>query len=129
MAIKEGADFVTGDGTVVENRFLTLPAPPSASYAYASDTMPSPDVAQAVKGVDLLYHEATYADDKAESAAPRGHSTARQAGKIAALAMAKRLMIGHFSKAYKGNESVLLAQAREEFPNTILAKEGLTIEI
>lgn len=128
-AIKEGADFVTADGTVVENRFLTLPAPHSVSYAYASDTIPHPEVANAVRGVDLLYHEATYGDDKAPVARARGHSTARQAAEIAAQAGVKQLMIGHFSKSYNGRESALLAQARDVFPNTILANEGLSITL
>lgn len=128
-AIKAGADFVTADGEVIENRFLTSPPPPSVSYAYASDTTPSAEVARAVHGVDLLYHEATYGDDKAGNARGRGHSTARQAAEIAAQAEVKRLVIGHFSKAYGGHEDLLLAQAKEVFPNTILAQEGKVIEV
>ena len=40
----------------------------------------------------------------------------------------KRLVIGHFSSRYI-NESMLLDEAKAVFPDTILAKEGLTINI
>lgn len=127
-AIKQGADFTAPDGRVIPNEWLTSEAPPCRSYAYASDTMKSKAVARAVSGVDTLFHEATYADDKASSARQRGHSTAREAGQCAAAAGVGRLVIGHFSKQYSKDESVLLNQAREEFPDTVLAYEGLVFD-
>lgn len=127
-AVKEGADFVTADGTVVANSRLTTPADPSASYAYCSDTIYDPTIADTVRGVDLLYHEATYADDCAQKARDRFHSTASEAARIARDAAAGTLMIGHFSNAY-ADESRHLAEARAIFPRTILAREGLTLPV
>lgn len=127
-AVKEGADFVLSDGTVVANERLTTPAQPSLSYAYCSDTVYNPLVAEAVKGCDVIYHEATYDDSKIEKAAQRGHSTAGQAAQIAVAAEAKKLIIGHYSKSYL-DESVLLNDAVRIFPNTIAATEGMTIDI
>lgn len=127
--IKLGADFVTEDGEVIPNKWLTTDPPAPASYAYASDTVPSAKVIEAVKGVGLLYHEATYADDRADKAKQRNHSTARQAARVAAQAQAGQLLLGHFSKAYGKCEHLLLEQAQEEFPNTILAHEGMTIKV
>lgn len=127
-SIKEGADFITPDGTVVPNDRLTTPAEPSRSYAYCSDTIYNPLVAEAVKGVDVVYHEATYADDRLDKAAQRGHSTAGQAAKIALEAGARQLIIGHYSKSYN-DETQHLADARRIFPDTIAANEGMTIEI
>lgn len=127
-AIKEDADFVDADGKVIPNKWLTTDPAPARSYAYASDTMKSQAVTRAVSGVDTLFHEATYADDKASVARDRGHSTARQAGQCAAAANVGKLVIGHFSKQYAADESVLLNQAREEFANTTLAREGLTFD-
>lgn len=127
-AVKEGEDFVLPDGTVVANERLTTPAQPSLSYAYCSDTVYNPLVAEAVKGCDVIYHEATYDDSKIEKAAQRGHSTAGQAAQIAVAAEAKRLIIGHYSKSYL-DESVLLNDAARIFPNTIAATEGMTIDI
>ncbi len=126
--IKCGVDFVTPDGKVVPNAHLTTAADPSASYAYCSDTMFDPRVAESVKGVDVIYHEATYDDAEQDKAKARGHSTAREAGRIAALAGAKKLILGHFSKRYL-SEDTHLAQAREEFGNVVIANEGLKIDL
>lgn len=127
-SIKEGADFVLPDGTVVANERLTTPAEPAYSYAYCSDTVYNPLVAEAVKGVDVVYHEATYTDNDAEKARQRGHSTAGEAAKIALEAGAKKLIIGHYSKSY-ADESGHIADACRIFPDTIAANEGLTIDI
>lgn len=126
--IRKGADYVTPDGAVITNDRLTMPADPAVSYAYCSDTMYNPAVADDVRGVDVLYHESTYADDFAEKAAPRGHSTAREAGRIAAAAGVGRLVLGHYSKAYDSDEP-FLRDASEEFPNVIAAREGLKIDL
>ena len=126
--IRAGADFVKPDGTVVPASHLTHPADPSHTYAYCSDTMYDERVAASVSGVDWLYHEATYGDDSEAKAEPRGHSTARQAGRIARMAGAKHLIIGHYSKRYT-DEEPLAAQAREEFPDVIAAREGMTIDL
>ena len=126
--IKAGADFVTDDGRIIPNAVLTTDADPSVSYAYASDTAFNPAVAEAVRGVDVLYHEGTYGDDGLAKAAERGHSTAAQAAEIARLAGVGQLVIGHFSKTYL-DETPLLEQARAIFPNTVLATEGMKIEL
>lgn len=129
-AIKAGADFVTDDGRVIPNSWLTSDPLPSASYAYCSDTVYNPGVVQAVAGVGTLYHEATYADDKAHNAAQRGHSTARQAGQAAREAGAKQLIIGHFSNSYAGKEDILRVQAEEAYGAPVLvADEGKTIQL
>ena len=128
QSIKEGADFVTEDGRVIENARLTTDADPSVSYAYCSDTVFDKRVAEAVSGVDVLYHESTYADDYAHKAAQRGHSTAREAGRIAAMAGVGQLVLGHYSKSYD-NDEIFLREALAEFPNVIAAREGLKIDL
>lgn len=124
----DGDDYVTPDGTIYTNDRLTTPADPSVSYAYCSDTVYDPSIVDSVKGVSVLYHEATYADDALDRAGARFHSTASQAAMIARDAGVGQLIIGHFSKAYR-NEERHLAEARAIFPNTILANEGLRLEI
>lgn len=126
--IKHGDDYVKSDGTVVPNSYLTTPADPSWSYAYCSDTVFDPRVAEAVKGVDTIYHEATYTDEDMAKAHDRGHSTASEAARTALAAGARRLVLGHYSKSYE-NEERHLAQASAIFPDTILADEGLTIDL
>ncbi len=126
--IKLGADFVKEDGTIIPNERLTKPADPSKSYAYISDTIYFPEIVPAIEGTDLLYHEATYTEPNAVKATQRFHSTARQAAMIAKDANAKQLLVGHYSKSYLNEESHL-AEAREVFPNTIAATEGLKIDL
>lgn len=126
--LKWGADFVKPDGTVIPNAMLTTPAEPSVSYAYCSDTMRNDRVAESVKGVDWLYHEATYDGSLAAKAKARGHSTSTDAAEIARLAGAKNLIIGHFSKQYT-DDRVLLDDALRTFPNVMLANEGLKIDL
>lgn len=125
---EDGDDYITTDGRLFTNEQLTTPADPSVSYAYCSDTLYVPSLAEAVKGVDVLYHEATYADDCADKARARFHSTASQAATVARDADVGQLVLGHFSKAYR-NEEMHLAQARAIFPNTIAADEGMTIPV
>lgn len=126
--IKNGADFITPDGELVANDRLTLPPNPVRRYAYLSDTMPLPALTPRLHAVDLLFHEATFADDAAARARETRHSTARQAAEIAVLAQAKRLIIGHFSARYD-DESQLLTEARQLFPEVELAAEGKIFSI
>jgi carotenoid cleavage dioxygenase-like enzyme len=80
------------------------------------------------KNVDVIYHETTYLKDLHERAALRFHSTTVQAATIAAKANAKRLLIGHFSSRYELLNQ-FLQEAKEVFPNTDLAIEGVSFRI
>lgn len=126
--IKNGADYVTPEGEVVPNRLLTRPADPSRRYAYCSDTICLPEIAGQLHGVDLLFHEATFASDNLGRAKETYHTTAVQAAELARSAEVKKLLIGHFSARYE-DESVLLEEAREIFPETLLASEMLCVQV
>ncbi len=127
-AIKAGADFVTNEGIVIPNRSLTRPAAPPRRYAYCSDTAYAPEIIPYIEGVDLLYHEATFAESELTRANETFHSTARQAAEIAAAARVKKLMIGHFSSRYNELET-LLNEARAVFSDTELADEGKIVSL
>lgn len=126
--IKVGMDWTTDEGETIPNQRLVFPADPPRAYAYCSDTKYLPQLAETVKKVDLLYHESTYGDDKTDNAEKYCHSTARQAAMVARDAKAKKLMLGHYSARYN-DETVLLCQAQEIFPNTILSNEGLVVNV
>ena len=126
--IKNGADYVTPDGETIPNSRLTRPSDPPRSYAYCSDTLPLASVVEQVRGVDLLFHEATFVEEDAARAKETYHTTASQAAFIAREAGVKRLLVGHFSARYD-NEELLLEQARAVFPETLLAKETLCVPI
>ena len=125
---KRGEDVVLDSGEVLSNDAITYRPYGALSYAYCSDTNYSARLARMVEGVDVLYHEATYAADMRKTAKERGHSTTEDAAKVAKMAGAGRLLIGHFSSRYK-DLSLLLDEAREVFPATDIAAEGETFLI
>lgn len=126
--IKNGADWVSPEGEVIENKKLVSEADKPRSYAYLTDTRYIPDLWKQVEGVDLMCHESTYASDYEDRAKLYYHSTARQAATIAMKAKAHRLLLTHFSARYD-DESVILNEARSVFPNSILANEGMMVQI
>ena len=126
--VKAGLDYVMPNGQIIKNEVLTTPPSPARSFAYCSDTVFRPEIAEMMKGVDLLYHEATFAESEKQLCSMVYHSTAKQAAEIARLAGAKQLMLGHYSSRYN-DESILQKEAAEVFENTILAKEGLVVTV
>jgi len=125
--LKQGEDFIQDDHAI-PNETLTKPNKPSKSYAFAADTLYNENIADIVRHVDLLYHEATYLKDKLDKATSRFHSTSEQAAMLAKRAEVKKLLIGHFSSTYESLED-FLAEAKEIFPDTQLALEGQTFII
>lgn len=125
---KRGEDIVLESGEVLSNDAITYRPYSTLSYAYCSDTNYSARLARMVEGVDVLYHEATYAADMRKTAKERGHSTTEDAAKVAKMAGVGRLLIGHFSSRYK-DLSLLLNEARAMFPATDIAREGETFLI
>jgi ribonuclease Z len=122
-SLHEGKDFITPSKEVIKNNILTTPTLPPKSYAYCADTRYFEELAEKIKGVDLLYHEATYLHVLEEKAATRFHSTARQAAMMAERSGAKKLLLGHFSSMYETLDE-FRAEACEVFENSELAEEG-----
>jgi len=125
--IKNGADYTTPDGITIPNQKITEPPYRQRSYAFCSDTAYDEQIIPHIRQVDLLYHEATFRDEHQDQADYTLHSTAREAGRMARKADVKQLIIGHFSARYKEEQiEELSAEAREEFPQTIPAYDGMT---
>ena len=93
---------------------------------YCSDTKYCESIIDKIKGVILLYHEATFMNDRKNRAEETNHSTTIDAATIAKLAKVKHLLIGHFSQRYR-DESLLLEESKSVFKNTLIAKQGQTI--
>ncbi|MCT4613493.1 MAG: ribonuclease Z [Marinifilaceae bacterium] len=126
--IKNGADFVLEDGTIISNNVLTRPAPKPRSYSFCTDTAYTEAIVPIVKNSDLLYHEATFTENEREIAKETFHSTARDASIIAKKANVKTLLIGHYSSRFKDLD-LHLNEAKEGFQNTKLAYDGFQIDI
>lgn len=127
-AAKRGEDIALDSGETLRNADITYRPYEPAAYAYCSDTNYSARLARMVEGVDLLYHEATYAAAEKRIAKERGHATTAEAAKVAGKAAAKRLIIGHFSSRYKDLQP-LVEEAQAVFPATDIAREGETFTI
>lgn len=127
-AIKQGADFVDKNGFVVPNERLTTPPHPVRKYAYISDTAYNENIISQIEGASLLFHEATFLDQERERARETMHTTALQAADIAQKAGVKKLILGHFSARYK-DKKPFLQEARSIFENTLLAEDGLSVDI
>lgn len=81
--LRKGEDFRTYNGDVIPNKELTEEPSPSRAYAYCSDTIFDIGIADEVRGVDLLYHEATFLHEQEDRAAATFHSTCKQAAEVA----------------------------------------------
>lgn len=126
--LKRGENITLEDGRTILNTELTRERAKPRSYAYCSDTRYNLKVAEAVKEVDLLYHEATFLHALVDRAEKTAHSTALEAGRIAATAKVGKLLIGHYSVRYNDLDP-LLTEARSEFPETHLSEEGMTLSV
>lgn len=126
--IKAGDDFVTEDGEVIKHEVLTKPAPKPKSYAFCSDTKYYESVIKHIKGVDVLYHEATFLNALIKRAVATMHCTAEQAAIIAKQAEVGTLIIGHYSARYTAVDEFKI-EASAVFNNTILAEDGLVHKI
>ena len=126
--IKMGADWTTEEGDVIPNARLIVPAEAPRSYAYCSDTRYIPTLHELLKGVDTMYHESTFGEDKLKSAEKYCHSTARQAAMVAKEAGVGQLLLGHYSSRYD-DENVLLQEAKAVFENVRLTNEMDVIDV
>ena len=126
--IKSGEDLVRENGEIVPNHKLTKDPSAPRTYAFCSDTGYTGQYLNQIKNVDLLYHEATFLHDKVEIARQKTHCTSIDAATIAKEAGVGQLLIGHYSARYD-DMKLFEKEAKTVFSNTILAQEGLCVEI
>ncbi|MBT8400084.1 MAG: ribonuclease Z [Rhodothermia bacterium] len=120
--LKAGETIDLEDGTVVEASAVMGPSTPGGVFSYVTDTRPCPAAVDLALDADILYHEATFADELADRAEATGHSTTVDAARIALEAGAKRLLLSHFSARYRRFDE-LVSEARSVFPNSEAAVE------
>ena len=125
--LKRGEDVVRPDGVIPLAEAAYKPYA-ARSYAYCSDTAPFPEEATWLRGVGVLYHEATYLEELADQAQARFHSTTLQAARCARDAGAGRLIVGHYSSR-NSDISRYEAECRSVFPESVAASDGDIFEI
>jgi ribonuclease Z len=99
------------------------------ALVYTGDTRPHLAVIEAARGADLLVHEATFGGDEQDRAKETGHSTAAEAARVAVEAGVRRLALTHISSRYNRDAAELLAEAKAVFQETIIARDGMTLDV
>ncbi len=117
------------EGRSVSPADVVGPSRPGRKVVYAGDTRPCRETVSMARGADLLVHEATFAAEEGVRARETRHSTAAEAAEVAARAGAGRLVLTHVSARYSDRPRVLEAEARDVFPASVVAHDGLLVEI
>jgi ribonuclease Z len=127
--LHRGDSITLDDGRTIDSSVLVGSPRPGRSVVITGDTRPCDATEEEARGADLLVHEATFGDEEAERAVETGHSTAREAAQLARRAGCQRLLLTHFSARYSRDAAELEAQARAEFPDVTIAKDGMQIDV
>jgi len=126
--LQRGEEVAASDGKVVKSSDVMGPLRSGRKIVYTGDTKPFENFGKFAEGADLIIHDCTFDNSLTEKADADGHSTPSQAASQAKAANAKKLVLSHISARYP-DASLLLEQAKEVFPNTILAEDYLEIEL
>ena len=127
--LHKGETVVLDDGRSISPADLVGSPRRGRTLVYTGDTRPSLRVVEASRGADLLIHEATFGSDELARARETGHSTAAEAARIAVEAGVRRLVLTHISPRYTRDAPELLAEARAIFPETVVARDGMTVDV
>ena len=128
--LKKGIPIKLPDGRIVQPGEVIGPPTPGKVLVYSSDTRPTAEVVSRASGADLLIHDATFRDDLSERARATGHSTVGEACRVAIEARVKMLALVHFSARYRDEDlDEIEREARSIFPNVVVARDFLTIDI
>ena len=132
-SLKRGETVALEDGRQIDGRTLCGPEKAGASLVYCTDTVFCEAAVTLAKGADLLIHESTFSHAEADMAFQRQHSTSTMAAQTAAEAGVGQLVLTHLSPRYAPGNAVtaddLLAEAKAIFPNTVLAKDFLCLDV
>ncbi|MFB6241437.1 MAG: ribonuclease Z [Candidatus Nanosalina sp.] len=100
---------------------------PGRKVVYSGDTSKCENMIQYAENADLLIHEATCLHQMIEDR--KGHTSAKQAGEIAAEAGVEKLVLTHISRRFRNSADELEEEASEEFRNVEVAEDGQKFEV
>ena len=127
--LHKGETIILEDGRTIRPEDLVGSPRRGRTVVYSGDTRPHLALVEASRGADLLVHEATFGGDELERARETGHSTAAEAARVALEAGVRRLVLTHISPRYSRDAPELLAEARAIFPETIIARDGMALDV
>lgn len=122
-------ESVEVDGRVITPGELVGPSRPGRRVVYTGDTRPCSETIDIARDADLLIHDATFTHDEAARAQDTNHSTAHEAAALAKQAGVLQLALTHISARYADDARPLEREARAVFRSTVIAYDGLTIEV
>ena len=123
--LKKSENVIDEKGKLIRFEDYTEEGNPAVAYAYCSDTKYHEPIIEFIKGVNTLYHEATFIDAHEDRAKGTKHSTAKDAALIAKKANVESLLMGHLSARYDDGKAHVL-EARSVFENSIFVEDGAT---
>ncbi|WP_040228654.1 ribonuclease Z [Bhargavaea cecembensis] len=122
--LKEGRDVQLPDGRTVRSADVTGPPQPGFTVTILGDTRLTGNSVELARGADIVVHEATYDADTAHLAGPYGHSTIRDAARVAAEGDARALIANHISARFLPEDARKLAdEAADLFPVVEIAED------
>ncbi|HET7791679.1 MAG TPA: ribonuclease Z [Gemmatimonadales bacterium] len=127
--LHKGEPVALENGRTIQPSELVGAPRPGRRVAITGDTRPCAAVVDGAAGADLLVHEATFGEEERDRAKETGHSTAKEAAQVALAARARRLVLTHLSARYSISAEELAKEAKEVFPETLVAKDGLTVDV
>jgi len=131
--LKAGKSITLPDGRTVDGREFVGSPIQGRKIVICGDTTPTPNTVELARDADVLVHEATFIDEDADLAAKANHSTALQAGRAAAKANARVLILTHFSPRYDAADNQrmpqLLDEAKSAFAETLPAEDLWTYSV
>lgn len=122
--IKENNMTTLEDGRTIKREDFIGPPKKGRVITIFGDTRYIEDHYKFINESDVLIHEATFDKESVELAKKYFHTTTAQAAQLAKLSDVKKLILTHISSRYqKSDEKKLLQEAKDIFPNTIIAHD------
>jgi len=126
--LQEGNPIEFEEKTIFPSEVLDKSPAKQIKVVITGDTTLDYNVIKNSAEADLLIHDATYPPSEVERSKKYKHSTCLDAAFVAKKANVKQLILTHISELHKDLGESLRA-TQEIFPNSILAEDGLEIEL
>jgi ribonuclease Z len=129
--LQGGQDVTLDSGRIIHPDDVLGPPRSGRKFSYLTDSQYFPEISAEVADSDLLICEGMFEESLLDTAVEKRHMTARQAGCIARDAKGvKKLGLIHYSPRYADKElKILLNEAREVFPDTVLTRDRMNFPI
>ena len=129
-AIDTTNDLKQLSGYYITSDMVMGPPREARKISYVTDTMYFPEIADYVHDSDILFCEGMFEKGLVETAREKKHMTAYEAAMVARDSGSLKLCLQHYSPRYSDRElKVLLKEAQEIFPETVLTKDRMSFDI